>query len=86
MQILVPPSKRGSVLVALGAIVLLGACTGGTTPDPDAGTDAGSDGGEQPSALFGWELTASNTGLAPHGLNCDGLERYTGRASRPLAR
>ncbi|WP_169448588.1 DUF4082 domain-containing protein [Ornithinimicrobium pekingense] len=30
------------------------------------------------SDLRGWELNASNTGLAPHGLSCASLPRYTG--------
>lgn len=44
-------------------------------------------GGSNPpgtSVLYGWQLTAQNTGLAPHGLSCNGLPLYTG-PSKPSA-
>lgn len=31
-----------------------------------------------PASLMGWQLTASNIGLAPHGLSCSSLPLYTG--------
>lgn len=34
--------------------------------------------------LAGWQLTPSNTGLAPHGLNCNSLPLYTG-GGKPAA-
>lgn len=34
-------------------------------------------------ALKGWELTTSNVGLAPHGLTCAGLPKYTGSLTIP---
>lgn len=37
-----------------------------------------------PAALMGWQLTASNIGLAPFGLSCDTLPLYTGPA-KPTA-
>lgn len=33
-----------------------------------------------PAALMGWQLTSTNTGLAPHGLTCMGLKLYEGPA------
>lgn len=36
-----------------------------------------------PSGTPGWQLDASNTGLAPHGLNCDALPVYTGGGTPP---
>lgn len=36
------------------------------------------------SALMGWQLTADNVGLKPHGLSCDTLPLYIGPA-KPLA-
>jgi hypothetical protein len=36
-----------------------------------------------PASLMGWQLTAQNVGLAPHGLTCDTLPLYIGPA-KPL--
>lgn len=41
-------------------------------PAPTPGTD-----------LRGWQLTSSNVGLAPHGLSCSTLPRYTGSLTPP---
>lgn len=40
--------------------------------------------GEPAAALKGWQLTPTNTGLAPHGLSCDSLAAYAG-SSKPAA-
>jgi hypothetical protein len=37
-----------------------------------------------PASLMGWQLTSSNIGLAPHGLNCDTMPLYTG-PNKPAA-
>lgn len=60
--------------------------TGGSTQQPSTTTGGGggattSGGSNQPApsgTLFGWQLTAQNTGLAPHGLSCNGLPVYSG--------
>jgi hypothetical protein len=39
---------------------------------------------QPPAALMGWQLTATNIGLAPLGLSCDALPLYAGPA-RPAA-
>ena len=36
-----------------------------------------------PTSIVGWQLNATNTGLAPHGLSCDALPEYTGPAKVP---
>ena len=40
--------------------------------------------GSAQATLMGWQLTASNIGLAPFGLSCDSLPAYTG-AAKPAA-
>jgi len=37
-----------------------------------------------PGELYGWQLTSTNTGLAPHGLSCASLPVYTG-PTKPAA-
>lgn len=37
-----------------------------------------------PANILGWQITADNTGLKPHGLTCSALPAYTG-PSRPVA-
>lgn len=58
---------------------------GGVSPQTNGGgqtTTGGSGGGTSPpqTVLYGWLLTAQNTGLAPHGLTCSSLPLYTGSA------
>ncbi|HET9411235.1 MAG TPA: Ig-like domain-containing protein, partial [Candidatus Saccharimonadales bacterium] len=38
---------------------------------------------DAPTSMVGWQLNATNTGLAPHGLSCDTLPEYTGPAKVP---
>lgn len=57
----------------------------------NTGSGSSSSGGESNGGsttpagnILGWKLTAGNTGLAPHGLNCDSLALYTG-SDKPAA-
>jgi hypothetical protein len=66
------------VLCTLAALLALVSCTPRpptptpTTPPVTTTT--------QPPELRGWNLTARNSGLAPHGLTCAGLRPYDGPA------
>lgn len=53
---------------------------GGNSTGGGAATPGGSTGG----TLAGWQLTSTNTGLAPHGLSCGSLPLYTG-GGKPVA-
>src|SRR5688572_14791792 len=46
-----------------------------TTPPPTPPPSTG--------ALMGWQVTADNIGLKPHGLSCDSLPVYTGPTTLP---
>lgn len=76
--------RRSALSIALFAsFMLLSGCSSvdsGGSPDGSGQTDpAGSS-----NAYYGWELTASNTGLARSGLTCDELPLYTG-SDRPTS-
>jgi hypothetical protein len=61
--------------------------TGGasaTTPTPTPTQTPTPDNPAPAVALLGWQLNASNTGLAPKGLNCNSLPVYSG-GSKPAA-
>lgn len=57
-----------------------------TTSEPPATTTAATTTTTTPpaGALLGWQITADNVGLKPHGLTCADLPAYTG-PSRPAA-
>ena len=61
---------------------------GGSTSAGGGGSSGGGSSGGGSSAptgtVLGWKLSASNTGLTPHGLNCDSLPLYTG-GDKPAA-
>lgn len=77
-------SRAGYLQLVLACSQLLTAC-GGSTADPTPPPLAPDPAPPAPpsSALFGWQLTAFNVGLAPHGLTCDRLARYEGPAKPP---
>lgn len=65
------------VLYVLAVLLALVSCT--TPPSPPTTTTPTTT-TSQPPALRGWDLTATNTGLAPHGLTCATLPAYDGPA------
>lgn len=57
---------------------------GGGDPDGDGDDDApGADAAPDVEDPAGWNLTAADVGLAPHGLTCAGLPLYGGAADIP---
>lgn len=52
-----------------------------TVADTSASAGSAVKFGSTQTELMGWELTPTNVGLAPHGLDCDSLPVYTGSSS-----
>jgi hypothetical protein len=72
------------ILAALAAITLIAGCTTTTPPTPPTSTTTVAPTTTAPPTLLrGWQLTATNVGLAPHGLACATLRPYDGPA-KPL--
>lgn len=71
---------------ATGSVKPPGSTGGGTGGSTGGGAPGGGGGGTTPppATLLGWQLSPTNTGLTPHGLNCGSLPSYTG-SSKPAA-
>lgn len=57
--------------------------TAPTTTDPTTTPPVTTTTTQPPAGLMGWQVTASNVGLAPHGLSCASLPLYTGPNKPP---
>ncbi|PWK81707.1 hypothetical protein C8D88_116119 [Lentzea atacamensis] len=74
----VPPTTTTTTTTTVAPTTTVPTTTVPTTTPPATTTT------QPPASLMGWQLTADNVGLKPHGLSCASLPLYIGPA-KPLA-